>query len=465
MKKFFVIIFITFICMTFLTSCDMLTKVFNDNNESEKEKIETSKYITNADYMHLSFDDVSKCFYNLSIKNYSSLFEEPFFAKLKNLHINYGAKFSLYTYNNVLNNVSNKYATDFSNNSDWLKIGLHSNSNGLSLANASYEQGMSYWNNFVFNILRICGTTDCIDRLPRLEYFNGSHQALFGMRDANCGALGFLSADDNRLSYYFDKNVTSYLYDHDYIKDETNDILFLSTDIRADWFYDFTTNNLFKAPIKSNMFEELEYRNNNDTFENSFNSLIIFAHEWLVYDGESINAKFDAMTDACQFAKKYNLEFNFAQNKSYVNTNADALFDSVDTSLPDVVLASRGLNIVHSINELKFTVCALTSSGTLDEKISGRATDKNNVLGGVSGKTINLTTKTLENNPLSYSLVEFKADGLINFNGQTAQSWLTSSIKLQNDTEYVMIAFRNGDGKSNFSYSALSLLPNCLTIN
>ena len=155
------------------------------------------------------------------------MFDEPFFKKIKSLHDEYGAKFSLYTYNSVLKDVPNIYAEEFNLNSEWLKIGFHSESNGQSLVNATYEDGITYWNKFVSNVYRICGTYDSIDRIPRLEYFAGSYQCLLGMKDARYGALGFLSADDSRLSYYFDDIMMEYLYENDYYID-TNNLIFFS---------------------------------------------------------------------------------------------------------------------------------------------------------------------------------------------------------------------------------------------
>ena len=43
-------------------------------------------YISNVEYIHLSFDDVSYPFGNLSTEKYTNLFEEPFFGKLKKLN-------------------------------------------------------------------------------------------------------------------------------------------------------------------------------------------------------------------------------------------------------------------------------------------------------------------------------------------------------------------------------------------
>lgn len=294
-------------------------RVATDNlDEPSEEKVEK--------FLHISFDDVSVCFQNLATESYESLFDEPFFKSLKSLRDEYGACISLYTYNGALNGVSSKYASEFTANSDWLKIGFHSNQSGLSLANATYEQGLEYWNNFVINVKRVCGTVDCLDRFPRLEYFAGSKQALLGMRDANFGALGFLSADDNRLSYYFDTDVTTYLYDNDYLKDKNNNLLFISTDIRADWFYNFTTNNVYKKPLKNTVLEELKYRNNNPCFKTSFDVIIVFTHEWLVYDGKTVNSKFNSILETCQFAKQNDIAFNFPQNVTYKERENELLF-------------------------------------------------------------------------------------------------------------------------------------------
>ena len=408
--------------------------------------------------------DVSTCFNNLSTNSYESLFDEPFFKELKYLNDEYSAKFSLYTYNDVLANVPETYANEFELNCNWLKIGMHSNTNGLSLSNATYYHGLTYWNNFVSNIERICGSTNSIDRVPRLEFFSGSHNALFGMRDANFGALGFLSADDDRLSYYFNDDVMLYLYDHDYLNDVTNNLTFVSTDIRIDRFYNFYTERNYIKPVKPNIFEELEYRNETSLLDGDQDSLIIFTHEWLVYDGSNMNSKFDSIIDSCKFAKKYNIPFDYPQNKIYKPTSSDYLFKSIDTS-KNVNLANRNFKCVSDIKDLSFSANkSINAVGTIVDAV-GRATDINNVLSRVSNKTITLVVNTILENTIFYSLVEFKVDGSININGQTAKTWLTGSITLQSDTEYVLIAFKNGDGTTSFKDSALESLPKCITIN
>lgn len=311
MKKIFNIV-ICFVLCTCFVSC------FTNKNENTT----VIDYSTNAKNMHLSFDDTILCFENLSKNNYSTIFEEPFFNKLLNLHNEYGAIFSLYTYNSTLNNVPNTFINDFSNNSSWLKIGFHSDSMGLNLSNANYEDGFNYWNNFVDNVIRICGTTNSLDRYPRLEFFSGSYNALIGMRDANNGALGFLSSDDSRLSYYFSNDIRDYLYNNDYYNDLENNLVFFSTDIRGDWFYNFSSSYNYKKPVKNNVYNELIYRNSNDNFKSSFEYLIVFTHEFLVYNGTTINNKINTISDACKFAKNFNVAFNFVQDFNFTSNQA-----------------------------------------------------------------------------------------------------------------------------------------------
>ncbi len=289
-------------------------KGFGCLNHSSLGKGEIVK--NKVDFVHFSLDDVNLCFKNLS-QSYTSLFKEPLFNYLKSLHDKYGAKFSLYTYNDVLSGVPNRYIAEFQASKDWLKIGFHSNTIGHSLATSTYEEGFSYWNLFVDSVIRITGSTESIDRIPRLEYFAGSENALLGMRDANYGALGFLSSDDSRLSYYFDNKKMDYLYNNDYCFDE-NDLLFLSTDIRCDWFYDnFTSVNSYKKPRMKKIYDELKYRYTSKDYEKGLSSLIIFTHEWLIYDGIKCNKKIECIVDTCRFAYKNNIVFDYAQNRTF----------------------------------------------------------------------------------------------------------------------------------------------------
>jgi len=297
------------------------TPTANPSDDTEK--------FSKADYMHISFDDVIVCFEHLATEKYSSVWDEPFFKWLNSLHVEYGVKVSLYTYNDVLSNVSEKYASQFNSAKDWLKIGFHSNIKGRILYSGTYTDGLSYWNEFVHHVVRITGSYDSVDRVPRLEGFIGSLEMLKGMRDANHGAIGFLSADDSRLSYYLDRQVADCLYTQDYIIDRSNNLVFISTDFRAEWYeVGYTNTYRYRKPTESSLYEELEKRENSVAFEPTWKSLIFFTHEYRVYNGESIRDKGALFVeDMCKFAVRYNLKYDYPQNRVYSPTENDYLFN------------------------------------------------------------------------------------------------------------------------------------------
>lgn len=88
--------------------------------------------------VHLSFDDCYLCLKDLTTDStkYKCLFEQPFFADLKDLHESTGAKFTLYTYEEVndfnIAQLPAKYVKEIKDNCDWLKIGYHAKNPTIS---------------------------------------------------------------------------------------------------------------------------------------------------------------------------------------------------------------------------------------------------------------------------------------------------------------------------------------------
>lgn len=299
--------FIAYTLLIVISSLSLFLIHNFDQNDNDKNK----------SFIHISFDDVTLSFKNLSENNYISVFDEPFFKQLKIMHFKYGAKFSIFTYTNVLKTVPENYKIELMLASNWLKFGFHSVSSGFSLKNSSYDDGLTYWNDFAKEIKRICGSLKSLDRIPRLEFFEGSKECLLGMRDADYGALGFLSADDDRLSYYFDEKDINTLFYSDYLIDEVNNFTFVTTDIRCEWFSNFSTINNYRKPIKDNVYEELVYRINDSSYDGSTNNLIVFTHENFVYNGKNIKNEFKYIEQALRFALDYNISFNYAYKYDY----------------------------------------------------------------------------------------------------------------------------------------------------
>lgn len=299
----------------------------NSDNNGETKKEEKAEILVNdSSYFHFSFDDTMKSLKHLTVDaQYKTIFEEPFFAYLKELHDKYGAKFSLYTYNDVIDKVSDKYKADFRANCSWLKLGLHSTSHKERFNNATYEQGFDAWNKFVKEAVRVTGTSLAIDRMPRLHYWQGTEEAMKGMRDATCGALGFLSSDHAYRSYYLTQPQHTYIFNHDYITDHKNGLTFVGTDLRIDWFtpnYKFT--NTYKLPTEDTIYKELERRFTSPDFAGTLSAYLVFGHETNYYDGTKVSDAAKVwFSDICKFAYDNGIPFDYPQNRSYLATPYD----------------------------------------------------------------------------------------------------------------------------------------------
>lgn len=278
-----------------------------------------------GNYFHISFDDVRHCMGNLKNNTYTSVWNEPFFGFLKTLHDTYKAVFSLYLYDiSTLSNVPTTYKTELFQARDWLKLSLHAKLDNNTFENASAEDGANAWNTLVTQVIRFTGSTDSVDRIPRLDYYQGSQAALTAMRDCNCGALGFLSATGSQVPYYLTQAQYTYLQDHDLYIDWANGLYFLHTDMCGDWFAsDFTSESTHRLPTEDNVYDDLIARYQQAIEADTFRSYIWFAHEWKIYNGTALNAYKQWVIDACRFADDYNIPFDYPQNRlTEITSNA-----------------------------------------------------------------------------------------------------------------------------------------------
>ena len=274
----------------------------------------------NNSYIHISLDDVAYCIKNLSTGSLTSLFSEPLFALLKQLHDTYGAVFSLYVYqlqNSGFLNMPTKYQQEFIGNSDWLKIGFHIYADG-QMTDVPKETATANYNAFATGAFQLCGGINSVDRMPRLNYYAGNLAACQGLRDANCGIIGLLSADDSRTSYYLTQAQADYIRENGIFYDRTNGLVFLNTDFRIDWFISgFTSENQYDEPTEDNPYDELVLRYNDPEKGKLFNNLVVFVHEWQIYNSSyNINTSVKNMLEqVCKFGQDYKYDFDFPQNR------------------------------------------------------------------------------------------------------------------------------------------------------
>ena len=275
-------------------------------HEMPTQTVDTDEYFTlDATSIHISFDDVIACLANLAIGTYSSLYDEPFFAWLKRLHDGYGAKFSLYVYDlSKLSEVPSTYKDELYEARQWLKFGLHSRTSGYNYSSCTYEDARTDWNTFVENVVRITGSTESVDRIPRLHNFAGNVDAVKGMRDAKCGALGFLGADDSRISYHLTDEQNQVLIGCSVFMDTENELILFRTNYRGE-----------RLGAAVGMYEKMEAFMNNATYDNCFIPFIWFTHEPYVYKNSSLTDYASNVEDVCRFAYDYGIPFVYPQNR------------------------------------------------------------------------------------------------------------------------------------------------------
>ena len=213
--------------------------------------------IVGRKYMHISFDDTNNAFADLTAnKNvYSSLFDSPFFGCLKELHDTYGAVFSCYCFYNVytdeskttltfsLANAATEFKNEFVDNSDWLRFGFHSIDNYTLYTSATAQAAAADWNTFINRMVDVVGL-ESIDTLVRLHGFGGSENACVGMRNALCGARGFLCSDysetgqdkniDTSTGYYLTNAQATVCGRMGEYYDPTNSLYFYPSNLRLD---------------------------------------------------------------------------------------------------------------------------------------------------------------------------------------------------------------------------------------
>ncbi len=413
------------------------------------EKIKKfSKYQTST--IHLSFDDIQLSLQNLQNNDYTSLFDEPFFAMLKELHDKYNAIFSLYVYTDYFNAITKTiYKQDFINNADWLKIGFHATNGSSNFASTNYLTAKSTYNTFIENVLRICGTNLIIDRVPRLANFAGSHSALQGLINAKNGVIGLLDADDDRISYNHNAKICNFLKKNYEFYNHRDGLYFIRTN--------------FRIENSSNLTDDL-----NDILEseNGTNRNIeVFSHEVVFYNGTVISNK-NKLVEVCEWVKSHNIPYQFVQNKIPNNNGASVIpniakipINRTDgtvmynyTMVENTTLG--GLKFGFALNNSGMPTCNGTKQriGTNTLLVAPQDTHKiyiHNALENIDFNLVELTCKEVD--PIN-----------ITPNGYSGTQWNTcetglNEITLQDDTEYYMICFRKHD---NAEFAESDLLAN-----
>ena len=191
-------------------------------------------------YIHFSLDDVTGILQNLvdNEATYTSIFDEPKLALLKQWHDAYGIKVSFFV-QRTMSDIPAKFKHEFVANKNWMRFGYHGQSNNLATAN--YEQAKTLWNTFVDGLMTSLNDYDLVDRCPRLDYFHCTLEGAKGLRDAKCGIVGLLSCDDwaynkevRATNYYLTDERSTWLDKQDRWVDNENQLTIIKTDFRME---------------------------------------------------------------------------------------------------------------------------------------------------------------------------------------------------------------------------------------
>lgn len=210
---------------------------------------------------HISIDDVSKCFNNISEDSakYRSIFDEPFFSFLKELHDDYNCAFTCYCFVNDsdfnVSQIPNKFARELTDNSDWLKFGFHGIKPSIHKpTNVKYLEFASAFSHFQKEVMRFASSHN-IASILRLDYYYATSGEVVFLK--NNGVRTLLSADDDRRSYYLPFQRNKQLINKNSI--HYDGLKYLRTNIK----------------IENTVFPYINILQNRER-----DTLVIFTHEW-----------------------------------------------------------------------------------------------------------------------------------------------------------------------------------------
>ena len=175
---------------------------------------EAAANLENIKRVHISLDDVRQLFIDAKELGITSLFATPLITELKQLHEQYGVKFSLYCFDDPAYRLNQFNCSELKDNEEWLRIGYHADKDG-SVTLGGYRGFEDYYR----------GAGLSLASSLRLHYFDCSQELIPELREN--GVIRLFCADDGRNSYGIPKDA----YMGGYLRDG---IRFCPTDLRLE---------------------------------------------------------------------------------------------------------------------------------------------------------------------------------------------------------------------------------------
>lgn len=245
---------------------NLTLKTYEEPSSEKKEIDFINKFVcsdTGNKIIHFSVDDTWLCIKDITNNSYTSIFENSFLGKLKELHDLYGICVTLNTFNSnttdtnySISNVPTKYQSEFQANKSWLKFAFHGedeNSNYTSSIGISDS-----YDKFVNAIYKLTGDYDCIDTFTRLGFFGGNLKNVLAVKNKTYGIKGLLCADTtSRASYYLNDEQNKIVQSKGKYLDTENELVLLKTITRnnADMIYEIQNNLSYQKYVEIFMHE------------------------------------------------------------------------------------------------------------------------------------------------------------------------------------------------------------------
>lgn len=295
--KTFVVLFMVFLLIFNLILTNE-NKILNTRLDTEEQYFVSN---SNEKFIHISIDDTIDIFKDLTNNDYKSIFNNSTLNFLLNMHNRYGAKFSIYVFeeydNFNLKNCTDYFKKEFENNSSWLKFGFHAYNNSENYNTIDTKKIVDEYNEVLKQLKRIVGEAS-ITNVVRLEKFIINKENAKALENIENGIVGLLGADTiDRQDYYLDEEENNKLFKDDYYYDNENNIFLYNTDFRIENLNYYNIENELK-----------EYEDDNN--------LIIFTHERFFTDGiKNKIAEKLKIIKICEYAIYTGYRFDFPMKK------------------------------------------------------------------------------------------------------------------------------------------------------
>ena len=169
-----------------------------------------------------------------------SIFDVEVLGIIRQFHQQYGAKFTLYVFYELLDGfnlsqMTDRFADEWQANSDWLKLSFHAKTRKPSLVDyylyfdSDYETAFEDFQMIKKEILRFAGP-QCWDNYPRTHFASGNRETVRAWRDCGVGGLFYGTHEDEAM--YFDIEKIKELREKDCWYDSSADMLYITTNIK-----------------------------------------------------------------------------------------------------------------------------------------------------------------------------------------------------------------------------------------